>query len=163
MARVVELDLRLRQNSSNSSPPPSSDGLAKPAPKLLRRKGTGKPGGQTGHDGSTLRQVADPDLVVDHRPPACHGCGAGLDGPDVVGTARRQVFDDPPVAVHVTEHRLASVRCGCGTVSAAVAPAGVDAPGSTGRVSQRRRCSSGGGVPDRSRRPPTCAGTPSMA
>ncbi|MGB8385324.1 MAG: DUF6444 domain-containing protein, partial [Dermatophilaceae bacterium] len=104
VARVVELDLRLRQNSSNSSPPPSSDGLAKPAPKLLRRKGTGKPGGQTGHDGSTLRQVADPDLVVDHRPPACHGCGAGLDGRDVVGTARRQVFDDPPVAVHVTEH-----------------------------------------------------------
>ena len=103
---MVELDLRLRQNSSNSSPPPSSDGLAKPAPKSLRRKGTGKPGGQTGHDGSTLRQVADPDLVVDHRPPACHGCGAGLDGRDVVGTARRQVFDDPPVAVHVTEHRL---------------------------------------------------------
>jgi transposase len=127
-ARVVELELRLGQNSSNSSRPPSSDGLGKPAPKSLRRKGARKPGGQAGHEGSTLKQVAEPDVVVEHRPHACDGCGAGLDDAEQVATARRQVFDVPPVAVHVTEHRITSVRCGCGTVTEAIAPDGVLAP-----------------------------------
>ncbi|MEU0157239.1 DUF6444 domain-containing protein [Micromonospora fulviviridis] len=36
LARITELEARLRQSSSNSSRPPSSDGLAKPAPKSLR-------------------------------------------------------------------------------------------------------------------------------
>jgi len=37
-AEVAQLRARLGQNSSTSSKPPSSDGLAKPAPKSLRRK-----------------------------------------------------------------------------------------------------------------------------
>jgi transposase len=38
-ARIGELEARLGKNSRNSSKPPSSDGLDKPAPKSLRRKG----------------------------------------------------------------------------------------------------------------------------
>ena len=54
VARVAELEKRLNMNSSNSSKPPSSDGL-KRKPKSLRRKNTGrKPGGQPGHPGQTL-------------------------------------------------------------------------------------------------------------
>ncbi|SEP54554.1 zinc-finger binding domain of transposase IS66 [Amycolatopsis saalfeldensis] len=41
---------------------------------------------------------------------------------------RRQVFDLPPIKVRVTEHRLVTRRCGCGQVSAAAAPDGVNAP-----------------------------------
>ena len=67
-ARVAELEARLAQNSKNSSKPPSSDGLAKPAPKSLRRKSGRRPGGQAGHEGRALRQVADPDEVVRHEP-----------------------------------------------------------------------------------------------
>jgi|GEM_PF-3894877 len=41
---VAELRGRLAQNSRNSSRPPSSDGLGKPAPKSLRKKTGRKPG-----------------------------------------------------------------------------------------------------------------------
>ena len=41
---------------------------------------------------------------------------------------RRQVFDIPPIAVSVTEHELVRRRCGCGVVTRADAPAGVEAP-----------------------------------
>lgn len=100
-AEVAELRRRLGLNSRNSSLPPSSDGPDKPPPKprSLREKSKRKPGGQAGHLGSTLRQVADPDRVVEHRPAWCVGCGSGLAGPDadacVAGVVRRQVFDIP--------------------------------------------------------------------
>jgi hypothetical protein len=45
------------------------------------------------------------------------------------GTERRQVTDLPEdIRARVTEHRIISRLCGCGTVTAGVAPAGVSAP-----------------------------------
>lgn len=38
------------------------------------------------------------------------------------------MFDIPPIAVSVTEHRLIKRRCRCGTVTRADAPAGVEGP-----------------------------------
>src|SRR5205807_4169116 len=43
-AEVEALRARLRQNPRNSSRPPSSEGLAKPAPTSLRRRSGRKPG-----------------------------------------------------------------------------------------------------------------------
>lgn len=126
--RVSELEAQLKTNSRNSSKPPSSDGLAKPAPKSLRRKSGRKPGGQTGHSGSTLAQVTDPDEVIRHEPVACGGCGAGLADAPQVGVERRQVFDLPPITVRVTEHQLVTRQCRCGQVSGGAAPDGVRAP-----------------------------------
>jgi Family of unknown function (DUF6444) len=42
-ALVAELRARLGNNSRNSSKPPSAEGLAKPAPRSLRRKTGRKP------------------------------------------------------------------------------------------------------------------------
>jgi transposase len=120
------LKARLGQDSSNSSKPPSSDGL-KPAPRPLRRRSGRKPGGQTGHQGATLEIRADPDRVVDHFPTGCPGCGERL-GPDArtAGFERRQVFDIPPVRAEVAEHRLHRAVCpGCGKTAKAAAPEGV--------------------------------------
>ena len=45
--RIAELEKRLNKNSSNSSKPPSSDGLGKPPRKtLLRENGKHKSGDQ---------------------------------------------------------------------------------------------------------------------
>lgn len=53
-ARIEELEARVGRNSQNSSQPPSSDGLAKPAPKSLRKTTGRKPGGQPGREGRAL-------------------------------------------------------------------------------------------------------------
>src|SRR6266571_3653556 len=72
-AQIAELERRLGLNSSNSGKPPSSDGLKKPARvSSLRERSGKKPGGQKGHKGETLRQVADPNDVVVEK--ILHGC-----------------------------------------------------------------------------------------
>jgi len=43
--RVNALEAQLKQNSQNSSKPPSSDGYQKPAPKSLRKKSGRRSGG----------------------------------------------------------------------------------------------------------------------
>jgi hypothetical protein len=50
-AEVAALRARLGQNPRNSSKPPSSEGLAKPAPRSLRRKSGRKPGRPKGSQG----------------------------------------------------------------------------------------------------------------
>ncbi len=127
-AENAELRRRLGQNPRNSDRPPSSEGLAKPAPKSLRRRSGRKPGGQPGHEGTTLRQVERPDVVVRHEPESCSSCGNGLAGAAEVGVRRRQVFEIPPMTAQVTEHQVVTRRCGCGQHTSATAPAGVDAP-----------------------------------
>jgi transposase len=128
LAGIEQLEARLAMSSRNSSKPPSSDGLAKPAPRSLRGrsgKGPGRPKGQVGF---TLEPVARPDRQVTHEPGACTGCGAGLAGAPVVGVEHRQVFDLPVIALEVTQHDLVARECSCGTVTKARPPAGVNAP-----------------------------------
>jgi transposase len=132
--RIAELEARLRQTPRNSSRPPSSEGLDKPPPRprSLRKKSGRRPGGQDGHEGSTLAQVARPGREVRHEPGCCERCGAGLAGRPVTGVERRQVFDLPEVAVTVTEHQLVERECGCGHRTRAAAPQGAEAPAQYG-------------------------------
>jgi len=128
LAEIADLKAQLSKTSKNSSKPPSSDGLAKPAPKSLRGKSKRGPGRPKGQMGFTLSMVEEPDHEQVHEPHTCDGCGAGLDGAVLAGVERRQVFDLPPLALEVTQHHLNSRRCGCGTVTKAIAPEGVNAP-----------------------------------
>jgi transposase len=112
-ARVKELEDRLATNSRNSSKPPSSDGPAKQT-RSLRQPSTKKSGGQPGHPGTTLKQVAEPDQVLTHAPEQCASCGAVLT--EVAGCLaeeRRQVFELPPLKLVVTEHRVVLKACPC--------------------------------------------------
>ena len=134
-AENSELRRRLGLDSSNSSKPPSSDGLKK-KPRILGslRARSGKPsGGQKGHRGDTLRQVADPDRIVEHAATLCRHCCAGLDAGSAVGTERRQVFDLPERMIEVTEHRAAIHCCpNCRGETRAAFPEGVVSPAQYG-------------------------------
>jgi transposase len=134
-AEVAELRRRLGLDSSNSSKPPSSDGLKK-KPRILKslRTRSGKPsGGQEGHRGDTLRQVADPDHTIEHTATVCRHCCAGLTAGSVVDVERRQVFDLPERPIEVTEHRAAIYRCpNCRGETRAAFPEGVVSPAQYG-------------------------------
>ena len=129
--RAAELERRLGLNSSNSSKPPSSDGLARPARTSSLREKTGKKsGGQKGHKGETLAQAGEPDRVVNHYPEKCSNCGRVPDMTASTGYRKRQVFDVPePQPPSVTEHRAHICGCPyCGAQTQAAFPEDVSAP-----------------------------------
>lgn len=127
-ARIAELEKRLGKNSSNSSKPPSSDGLKRT--RSLRSNTSGrKPGGQPGHPGERLHPSAKPDEVVSLPLEQCPQCQGDLSGQPVESEEVRQVFELPPIKLRVTEYRAARKRCPhCGRLFTAGFPAGVTAP-----------------------------------
>lgn len=125
--RIAELEKRLNKNSSNSSKPPSSDGLGKPPRTTsLRENGKRNSGGQKGHKGETLKQIESPDIVKKHILLTCPDCRCSLISSPVIGMMKRQVFDIPPPKIEVTEHQAEVKYCECcnKTITAAF-PAGV--------------------------------------
>ena len=127
-SQVADLAAQVKTNSRNSSKPPSSDGLAKPAPKSLRGKSGRKPGRPKGQPGATMELTDHPDKKVRHRPARCGCCGKSLKNAPVTAVERRQVIDIPPVKAVTTEHQMLTVKCGCGCETKAQAPDGVTAP-----------------------------------
>lgn len=125
-SRIEQLQGRLALNSKNSSKPPSSAGLNKPAPKSLRVAGQNPSGGQKGHAGSTLRKATQPDKIVVHGvPDFCQACHEKLPFAYVAET--RQVFDLPVVKYEVTEHQAMQSICSCGHVHTGEFPCTVSA------------------------------------
>ncbi len=125
-ARVKALEDQLATNSRNSSKPPSSDSFTKQT-RSLRQPSGRKSGGQPGHPGTTLQQVAVPDQTRIHEPVQCMACGASL--AEVAGqpdSERRQVFDLPPLKLEVTAHRVLRKECAaCGHRNRGIFPEGV--------------------------------------
>jgi transposase len=128
--QVADLRRRLDKNSSNSSKPPSSDGLKKPPRvfKSLRGRSGKTSGGQVGHKGDTLRPMDKPDRIECHAATACRHCETCLTAAMVMGVERRQVFDLPQPHLEVTEHRASVYRCHhCSGVTKAAFPDAVSA------------------------------------
>ncbi len=129
--RIKQLEGRLALNSRNSSRPPSSDGLGKPAPKSLRPVGKKPNGGQQGHSGSTLRQSTHVDETIVHQGDThCGVCHLELHAHDIVET--RQVFELPELARRTVAHQQMRSTCICGAVHLGVWPVGVNAPAQYG-------------------------------
>jgi transposase len=121
-----QLALR-QQNSTVTSKPPSSDGLAGCQRVRGRRlKSRRRPGGQPGHPGHSRPLVPADQVaaVIDHVPDRCRGCARRLHARDTVGVPRRhQVTDLPAMAAHITEHRCYGRRCpDCATLTVATLP-----------------------------------------
>jgi transposase len=125
-ARVKALEDQLATKSRNSSKPPSSDSFTKQT-RSLRQPSGRKSGGQPGHPGTTLRQVAVPDQTRIHEPKQCVACGASLaEVASQLDPERRQVFDLPPLKLEVTEHHITRKACAvCGHHNRGTFPEGV--------------------------------------
>ena len=115
-AQVADLAARVTQNSTNSSKPPSSDGLGKPAPKSLRNKTGRRPGRPKGQPGATMKLADHPDHVIRHEPPACRTCGTGLSGGRQTGLEPAGNGDP---AGHGGGHRAPDDRAGMSVLRAA--------------------------------------------
>jgi transposase len=102
----LERQLALRQqNSTNSSKPPSSDGLA--GEQRLRRRGKRsrrRPGGQPGHQGAhrSLVPAERVNQVCPILPEQCQGCGEALpkelEQAQTVGTPHRHQVTELPAS-----------------------------------------------------------------
>lgn len=128
--RIADLERQLalrQQNSTTTSKPPSSDGLAgRQRERGRRMKSRRKPGGQPGHPGHYRERVpADRvQAIVDLVPDACRHCTQPLRRRDDVGEPRRhQITELPPIAAHITEYRCHRRRCtACGKTTQAPLP-----------------------------------------
>ena len=126
----LERQLALRkQNSTNSSKPPSSDGLAgEPRRRGRRKKSRRKAGGQAGHRGAhrPLAPITGVDEIRTILPDQCQHCGHALPSQwEQVQTTgkpqRHQVTELPPIQARTIEyqcHRVVCPECGKGTRAA---------------------------------------------
>lgn len=135
--KLQKLEERQAQNSRNSHQPPSSDGFKKNTsskPKSLRQATGRKAGGQPGHSGQGLQPVKDPDHVETHRLDSCPECGShALRREPALDYESRQVFELPPCALEVTEHRAQIKQCSdCGHLVKARFPDQIKAPAQYG-------------------------------
>jgi len=120
--QIADLERQLvgrKKNSTNSSKPPSSDGLAgEQRPRGRKRKSKRKPGGQPGHPGHhrPLLPVAEVNSIEVLLAKQCRHCGKNLpQKPGTVTTSgeprRHQVTEVPPVKAHITEYQFPKVVC----------------------------------------------------
>ncbi len=123
-AEVERLRVRLRQNSTNSSRPPSLD--APWVRRYMHRQPSGRrPGGQPGHEKHerALVPVEQVSRVVEVVPEQCPKCQHALSGPPQA-LERYQVTEIEPLVAHVTEYRCHTLECpGCGQRTTAQLPA----------------------------------------
>src|ERR1039458_4978836 len=114
--QIADLERQLatrKKNSTNSSKPPSSDGLAGAQRRRCspRKKSGRKPGGQPGHMGQERQRVEKPDRTEEVLPLQCKHCGTALpQAPEERQTAGdvfcRQIVDLPEAILPVvTEYQ----------------------------------------------------------
>ena len=117
--RVAALEVRLNQNSSNSSQPPSADSpFTKREPQ--GKKAKGQAGAKKGHKGHR-QEMLRPTITQVLAPPPCP-CG-NHDFPETQPYYTHQVIELPEIEMDVTHLILHRGRCPqCGRTSKALIP-----------------------------------------
>jgi transposase len=130
-ARISDLEEEVHQlkhpkNSNTGSVPPSKEENRKN--RSLRVKSGKKSGGQSGHEGSTLKFSVAPDDIIRHLPYFCGSCQKDISSLDEEFISKRQVVDLPIVKPLYTQHERYQRICSCGHVNKSNFPSDVKAP-----------------------------------
>ena len=109
--KVAVFESRIKKDSSNSSKPPSSDGLKKPRTQSTRESSGKNPGGQPGHTGYTIKPNVEEINIIELKEGICH-CGGSIDF-SCDYQSRQRV--DVKVTLSITEERSYKGSCAmCG-------------------------------------------------
>ena len=106
------------KNSGNSSTPPSKESMKDESVRRTKtlRKPTGrKPGGQEGHEGSTLKMTQAPDETEDIAASYCTKCGASLEDCERILDYVTQIVSIPdlkPVVREIRHYITVCKQCG---------------------------------------------------
>ena len=117
-----------QKDSSNSHKPPSSDMHTPERNKSLRNKTNKKPGGQKGHEGTTLSFSDHVDSVIKHMPDQCGKCGKNLSQKKEHLLERRQEVDIPIITATRSEHQRYEKQCSCGHYTCGEFPSHITSP-----------------------------------
>lgn len=112
--KILQLEKRLKIDSSNSSMPSSRDIFGKKKTTNDRDTSDKKSGGQAGHQGSNLQFETNQhniDHTVTHKPHTCNSCGNGIEEFKLIDT--RQTHDIKIKKI-ITNHLVYSGVCDCG-------------------------------------------------
>jgi transposase len=105
------LQEQVKQNSTNSSQPPSTDRVKGFKPNRKTKSGK-KHGGQRGHEGHE-RPLYPSEMceeIIEHYPEVCWQCGNELSGEDPT-PFRTQVVEIPDIVPQIREHRVHELVC----------------------------------------------------
>jgi transposase len=109
--KVAVYEARIKKDSSNSSKPPSSDGLKKPRLLSTREKSGKKPGGQPGHAGHYMKPPVEDIEIIERKEGICP-CGGEIEFGKSYQTRR---IVDIEIILHVIEERAFKGKCkACG-------------------------------------------------
>ena len=120
--RLGYIEEQLKQNSQNSSRPPSSDRLTnsgqsndKKKKKKSKSKANPKPTNSSSDEKKTRKRVYPLEACKEvhiHRPENCQHCGEELSGTDEQ-PYRHQIVEIPALSAYVIEHQLHQLECDC--------------------------------------------------
>jgi len=130
LAKIASLEERLAKyehpkNSRNSSIPPSHDYSRPPKTQSLRESSGKKPGGQPGHEGTTLQMTDQPDQTIQHIPQYCTCCGRDISQISAIKVESRQQIELPLIVPIYIEHQSFEKTCLCGNIVIGSFPDGV--------------------------------------
>lgn len=116
MVKSLEEKIRLLQNGKNSRTShtsPSQD-LQRSNSKSLRTKGTNPSGGQSGHEGRTLKMSTTPHRIIDYNEiNYCQNCSANIEQVVAHRFESKQEVTIPSIAPQYIEHRSYQKTCTC--------------------------------------------------
>jgi len=113
LAKLNELEARIKKSPRNSSLPPSTE-HPHAKTQASKEKSGKKAGGQLGHEKHerSLVPVDQCQSVITVKPKSCRRCGTRLTGADPE-PLRHQIWEIPEIKPAVTEYQLHRLTCPC--------------------------------------------------